>query len=372
LNLTPISNYNWSFGDGSYSSDANPSHVFASFGVFDVNHSVTTTYGSDYELKKNYIVTSTSQQQQTTFYVPSLVRFKLYDFSTSALDNMNVSVCPLDFTAPDNWTSLLIGIKPDVNIVGTCLQGYTGSDGSVAFPMLAAIQYRLTIGGVTANGRVVNTFTYTTYPSQADIAMTIPTVQNPGPSMTNAPTNVISYTIYNKTYSATQNFYNASYTDPTGGTDRIQFFMEDYTGNITYTTTITGAGANTATFSNITSNTNGGSVSCGFIANQTVIGNVSSVYTNTFPNYLTLSGGALPDWPETWAAVILIFAVGAFFSFSSIPVGGLVVVGMTAFFTYVIRWITPVVGEPAFGTTLASIAVLAGLLLLRKKEDLLS
>lgn len=51
---TPTS-WNWSFGDGSYSEDENPSHTYTVGGTYSVNLTVTNDCGSDYELKTDYI-----------------------------------------------------------------------------------------------------------------------------------------------------------------------------------------------------------------------------------------------------------------------------------------------------------------------------
>ena len=52
---TGASSWNWSFGDGTFSEDQNPIHVYTTFGQFDVSLIATNFAGSDTETKLNYI-----------------------------------------------------------------------------------------------------------------------------------------------------------------------------------------------------------------------------------------------------------------------------------------------------------------------------
>lgn len=370
-NTTPTS-YLIDFGDGTTSTATPPwTHVYSTYGAFSVNLTETNSVGTGYNYKRDYIITSTSQEQQTTFYSPVIVRYTIQDFYLSPLDNLNVTATPLNFTAPANWTNLLIGIKPSVNILGTSVQGWTGTDGTIAFPMLYGIQYQISIAGTTADGRVVGPYIFTTYPDQNDYLLTIPTSTNPGLIPTTPPTNVITYSAYNTSYNSTTNFYNMTYRDPTGGTTAITFYIADSHGNVTYSQTITGAGANAATFTNLTKNPNGGSVTCGFYANQSVIGVINQQHINQFINHASFSGGS-PGWVEEWLALGLIVLVAAFFSYASVPMGAIIVIGLTAYFTWGIGWIQPYYGYSAMSTGLITLGFFAAIKYIRRKEDTLS
>ncbi len=50
--------WSWDFGDGNTSTEQNPTHTYASVDTYDVSLTVTNTYGSDDEIKPNYIVVS--------------------------------------------------------------------------------------------------------------------------------------------------------------------------------------------------------------------------------------------------------------------------------------------------------------------------
>ncbi len=68
-----ISAWLWNFGDGSTSTDQNPSHVYASVGTYDVSLTVTS-YGSDYSLTKTDYITidAVSPSTRTIFMTPSV------------------------------------------------------------------------------------------------------------------------------------------------------------------------------------------------------------------------------------------------------------------------------------------------------------
>ncbi|MFA4973303.1 MAG: PKD domain-containing protein [bacterium] len=54
-NTTPVTSWNWSFGDGSYSSDEDASHRYTTPGWYSVQLTVANASASDIELKKAYI-----------------------------------------------------------------------------------------------------------------------------------------------------------------------------------------------------------------------------------------------------------------------------------------------------------------------------
>ena len=51
----PVTEYTWSFGDGTTSNQPNPAHVYTSMGTYDVSLLVTGPGGSDTKVKANYI-----------------------------------------------------------------------------------------------------------------------------------------------------------------------------------------------------------------------------------------------------------------------------------------------------------------------------
>ena len=64
VDFTDLSTYNptswqWEFGDGETSSQQNPTHTYDDEGTYTVKLTVTNSYGSDYELKIDYITVTT-------------------------------------------------------------------------------------------------------------------------------------------------------------------------------------------------------------------------------------------------------------------------------------------------------------------------
>jgi PKD repeat protein len=52
--------WSWNFGDGNSSAERNPVHVFSDFGLYTITLTVTNSYGSDMEVKTNYIIVKQS------------------------------------------------------------------------------------------------------------------------------------------------------------------------------------------------------------------------------------------------------------------------------------------------------------------------
>jgi PKD repeat protein len=84
------SSYNWTFGDGATSIQANPSHTYLTSGTYSVSFTVSGSGGSDTETKTNYItvyqpVSANFSATPTSGKQPFLVRFtntSLGDYDT--------------------------------------------------------------------------------------------------------------------------------------------------------------------------------------------------------------------------------------------------------------------------------------------------
>jgi len=57
---SPITGWSWTFGDGATSTAQNPSHTYNANGSYTVALAVTTSVGTDTEIKANYIVVSSA------------------------------------------------------------------------------------------------------------------------------------------------------------------------------------------------------------------------------------------------------------------------------------------------------------------------
>ncbi len=53
---SPITSWDWSFGDGGISTEENPVHVFTEAGTYTIRLTATSLHGSDTEIKNNFIV----------------------------------------------------------------------------------------------------------------------------------------------------------------------------------------------------------------------------------------------------------------------------------------------------------------------------
>lgn len=115
-------------------------------GYYNVTQSVTFAgNGTD-----TFLMTPLSGAPgQTTWYTPLQVELVAMNLAGVPLNGVYVSATPLDFTAPDDWAQILIGIQPSVNITGTTVDGYTGIDGSWIAPMLQSQRYKFTFRNLT-------------------------------------------------------------------------------------------------------------------------------------------------------------------------------------------------------------------------------
>ena len=68
----PITSWAWSFGDGSTSTEQNPTHSYTSAGTYTVSLMVTTSVGSDTETKSSYITATTSGTTPTASFNASV------------------------------------------------------------------------------------------------------------------------------------------------------------------------------------------------------------------------------------------------------------------------------------------------------------
>lgn len=159
---------------------------------------------------------------QTTWYVPQQVRIYAVNNMGAPIEGVYITCTPLDFTAPEDWTQILIGIQPSVNISGTTLDGWTGTDGSWVAPMLSSFRYRFNLLNTTAG--INHTVTFNPQDTSYRIYVTSSTPTN------NTLTQVTQSSLpYYKLNSS--GYYNLSmiYQDPQGYTTFLQFNVKDYT-----------------------------------------------------------------------------------------------------------------------------------------------
>ena len=334
--------------------------VFISSGYS--SKSISYVFDSD-ETHDVQLTPATSGGTKTTFYIPQQVRIKLIDQNNKYLNGVSMTATPLNFTAPDNWTQVLIGIDPSVNMQGTTLLGTTASDGSWAAPMLASFEYQFTI---TDASRSIN-MNFSTYPSQTEFVWMIPV----GFSAIQTPSNIITYSLGNVTINQTREFINMSYADSTSGTTYLQFAVFNVSGVMVYSTNYTGAAncANQIYSQEITHGTAGSDAfTYGIFASQSQYGWINHTQTVTFSNQIALIGEA-PGWVEYWLSVGLIIIMGASFGLLARRFALIVVSLLAWFLQFWMGWFD--VGAPGavlFGFMLA----LGVLIYIRESENKLS
>lgn len=149
-NESPITSWNWSFGDYSYSDERNPQHVYSTYGVYDVNLTITTAEDTVWHEENDYIVTSTEQGTQS-WYSPHQVKFTVMDSKYHDVPDAQINASAIASTFPvgTNWLVDLYGIDPtNANdmLNGTLIMGgTTGSDGGAVFTMLSSIAYTVKV-----------------------------------------------------------------------------------------------------------------------------------------------------------------------------------------------------------------------------------
>jgi PKD repeat protein len=368
--------YLWDFNDPlstspTSSTNGSVTHVYAYAGVYYPTLTITNGAGKNV-YPGSAITVSVQQNQQNSWYAPSQVRFTFQNMTGSSLSGILISATPQNMSAPPAWINTFFGVNAGVNLINTTVYGNTASDGAITMPMMQSILYLMTINGTATDGEVVTPFSFYIYPSQSDYLFNIPTTISPGAIQTAPVTNKITYSVGNITYNATAQYYNVTYYDPTGGTSNITYYVNDMNGTALYTQTVTGAGANSVSFSKIVSNPNGGTITTGFYASQSTLGTISDYDAVTFGNFVSLMGIAVPTWVEEWLALGLIILVSCSFSYFSVPVGGVILIGLTGYFVWGTKWLQPIYGYSAMGTGLMILGMWAAIKYIRAREDRLS
>lgn len=206
----------------------------AADGYYNVTQSVTfDNNGTD-----TFLMTPLSGAPgQTTWYIPQQVRIYAVNSMGIPINGVYVKCTPLDFTAPDDWTQILIGIQPSVNMSGTTLDGWTGSDGSWVAPMLSSFQYEFNL--VNASEGINHTVRFN--PLDTSYRIYVNTVSQPNNTLLQVTQSSLPFYKLNST-----GYYNLSmiYQDSLGYTTFLQFNVKDYThGNtLVYTKNWTNPG----------------------------------------------------------------------------------------------------------------------------------
>lgn len=228
--------YNWSFGDGVYSTTpysdivGNVQHVYTYAGVYDVSLTVTNDGGASTMTKSQYIIISADNSQ--TWYSAHQVAITLVDDNGRIITNATVKANVIESTLPGGLSGAaesLVGLYGITSTeaakmvdTATNMQGLTGDDGVVVFTAHGSLKYRFNI--TTSTGAYSKAF----YPT--DSAYTITCV---GHSSYTSPNNEDDR--YSEIANSTLTFYepNSSYftlgvdyLDTSGKTTALAFYTK--------------------------------------------------------------------------------------------------------------------------------------------------
>lgn len=226
--------YNWSFGDGEYSSTSgNTQHVYAYNGIYDVSLTLSTDTGDVTETKVEYI---TIYNKGTTIstYSPWMVRLRVVDAFGVPLPGANITVTYIASSLPSSDATFLSqAFNVDLSVANQmiggdlAMSGTTTDDGSVTFLMFPVLSYGLTITNSTAglnNYRVLS-------PKSDDYIIRCPL------SDQHAPNDTLQQVVNSRNafYRLNSSYYNLStvFQDSSGNTINLRFQVYDYSaGNV--------------------------------------------------------------------------------------------------------------------------------------------
>jgi PKD repeat protein len=73
--------WNWTFGDGAYSAEQNPSHTYTAAGTYDVSLTATNAGGSDTKTKAGFVTVTCPDACDATLTNPPYINFGIYNVS---------------------------------------------------------------------------------------------------------------------------------------------------------------------------------------------------------------------------------------------------------------------------------------------------
>lgn len=347
--------YNWSFGDGTYSSVmGSVQHVYSYTGSYDVKLTLTSAAGEISELKPAYI--SITSQDITIYPTPRTVTLTCVDEDFKPVKDVYVTATPLNFTAPATWITTYYGFS-GVDFSGTTLMGYTGLDGSWSGPIMSSYLYRFNF---TKAG--MPDYNMTFYPSSTSYIIRLPTTTEETPI-----NELVSYTLYNATINSTAEFFNLTYQDTSGGTSTISLVVKNDTGAIMYNNTTASPGtALVAMSSGAISHSAGETYEYQLSAVQSKVGYVNQSYFVTWERLRTLS--MFPAWVSQWFGIVLIILFAGIGSAISVKYTVVMLPFWTGFLTIYMKMVDPAISVGSLLASLGIIAVIGAIKYTRESE----
>jgi len=221
--------YNWSFGDGTYSSNVLTSqHVYPYLGEYTVrltvNNTANATLGNGQNTKTNYIIISSNQNQQNTWWTPHTVQLTVMDTYGARLYDVNCNASYNESSMPTQWITDLYGIQsgPQSDMINKTLymEGTTGGDGTLTFTMLGSLKYDIYLNSAAYG---LNNYPVSAFPSDSMLNVYVTTnIQGPPTQLNNTYQQIGNRTrVYFTEPNVSYGSMCIDYEDPTGLTSSV-------------------------------------------------------------------------------------------------------------------------------------------------------
>ncbi len=291
--------------------------------------------------------------QSTTFKtLPHNVRFQIQDYTGRAHVGIPVTVQGWSTTV-GTWAQLgqLLGLDfTTTPINNESMSGTTGIDGSIAFMMMDTVYY-----SVNFNGGSAYNITWYLYPKEDFYLLMIPlSSPNSGCSQN------ITYNLTQTTINTTHTALGLTYSDPSGHTTLINFFVQNNQSTYLYTNS-SASSSLTDSFA-VNSSVTGTTYFWGFNSTETGGCTLAQTQVITFRGSGKLIDLHISKGYYQWISIILIVFMASLFSIKKIKFGA-VITPLTAGTLYAFGWFT-------INPILLSIAIVIGIMIyLRASEQ---
>lgn len=209
--------YNWSFGDGYYSSvSGNTQHVYSYTGSYDVSLTLTDSDGTSTEIKYAYI-NIVSEPDIINSPDPIVVNFHILEGWGTPVSDVAVTIVPISTSTGDwDWLATMFSLPTgEVQIGNLSMAQNTDSFGVTSFLMVSTVKYNVTF---TKAGYTIPTLllvpTTTDYTQYATAIGEGSPIYVHGVNELQAVSVVVNQVAVNDSYT----YLNMSYNDSTGHT----------------------------------------------------------------------------------------------------------------------------------------------------------
>jgi hypothetical protein len=305
------SSWLWDFKDGYFSYDQNASHIFTAPGTYTVEFKPQSQFGSS----SFFANVSAGLVQYNIASNVHHVRIVFTDPFGHGIPGLNVTAAKIEMTYVNvSWVESLLGVPGTVNISEPMI-GTTDSAGSITFFMVQGAKYQVTATNTTTG---INK-AFSIYAIEDQYTFHIETTPETPDLFETA-----KWDLSSSTYSPTEISMNLSYNDTANQTDLLTFYVNStLNGTPLYSASVPlVGGAGEAGY--VITNTKGESVTCGFIANNTVFGTVRDAIGITMEGTGRLLELGWTAEAYLWASYIILFTVAGLFSYSNVKFGALI------------------------------------------------